>query len=121
MKTRALVLGCLVAACHRVPPQPELTIVGESARVRLEAPRSERTVWFDGERVALVAARGEVLGLQVIQRVPLPASLAIAGVTVDGFDVGSFYVPRPSTAMYGGSQGSGTYPDRLQPSPRPTT
>ncbi len=126
MKTRALLLGCLAVACrstsHRAPPpMPELTIVGESSRVRLEAPRTERTAWFDGERVALVAARGEVIGLQVIQRDAAPASLAIPGVTVDGFEVDSFYVPRPSTAMYGGSQGSGTYPDRLRPSLRPTT
>lgn len=122
MKLRPLVLGYVVLACGRVPPPPpDVVVVGESSRIRLEATRSERTAWFDGQRISLVAARGEVLGLQVVQRDAAPASLAIPGVAITGFEVDSFYVPNPSTAMYGGSQGRGTYPDALRPAARPAT
>lgn len=105
--------GCAAPA----PEPPELTIVGESTRVRLESARPATTAWFDGQRVSLVAARGETIGLQVIGRAPHPTSLSLAvpGVRVAGFDVDSFVVRRPSTAMYGSTQGRGTYPDALQP------
>lgn len=110
------------AACSRKPaPPPELVIVGESTRMRLEGPRPATTAWFDGQRVSLVAARGEVLGLQVISRAATPKTLTLPGVDILGFDVESFAVSRPSTAMYGGSQGTGTYPDVLRPARQPST
>jgi hypothetical protein len=114
---RWLLIAVLVAACSSKAPHPELTIVGESTRLRMEGPRPARTAWFDGERVSLVAARGETLGLQVIARDAQPTSLALGveGVTVSAFEVDSFVVKTPSTAMYGGSQGRGTYPDALRP------
>jgi len=107
-----------VTGCGAQPgAQPELTVVGESTRVRLESPRSATTAWFDGHRVSLVAARGETIGLQVIARTAQPTTLAIDVplVRVAGFDVDSFVVRRPSTAMYGSTQGRGTYPDALRP------
>jgi hypothetical protein len=121
--TRPALLLCVMVACGRKPaaPPPELVVVGESTRVRLEGERPATTAWFDGQRVSLVAARGEVLGLQIVSRAAAPVTLAIQGVTVEGFDVESFTVSRPSTAMYGGSQGAGTYPDVLHPSKAPST
>lgn len=123
VKIRELALGCLVtAACRRADaPPPEIVVVGESTRVKLEGARPERTAWFDGEQVSLVAARGEVIGLQVVQRSAAPSSLVIVGLDIAGFEVDSFYVRHPSTAMYGGSQGRGTYPDALRPVARPAT
>src|SRR5688500_7467142 len=96
-----LAASTLIACGRAEPPVPELAIVGESTRVRLESPRPAKTAWFDGASVSLVAARGEVLGLKVIHRTVAPASLAIPGIAVAGFDVDSYYVPNPSTAMYG--------------------
>jgi hypothetical protein len=121
--TRPALLLVVAAACGRksAAPPPELVVVGESTRVRLEGPRPATTAWFDGQRVSLVAARGEILGLQIVSRAAAPVTLAIQGVDVDGFDVDSFTVSRPSTAMYGGSQGAGTYPDVLRPSAAPST
>jgi hypothetical protein len=115
---RRLFLAALLAACGETSaPPPDLTVVGESTRLRLEAPRPARTAWFDGERVSLVAARGETVGIQVVLRTAQPATLTLptAGVRVRAFDVDSFVVRHPSTAMYGGSQGAGTYPDALRP------
>lgn len=127
--------GPLAAACGSSAPSasapPELTVVGESTRLRMEGPRPARTAWFDGERVALVAAAGETLGLQVASKDAAPATLTLdasagdapnaadgatdtAAVRVRAFEVDSFVVKRPSTAMYGGSQGAGTYPDALR-------
>jgi len=66
--TRALIcaLGaaCMVVGCGRkaaVDPGPELQIVGESTRLRIEDPVPRTSPWFDGARVTLVAARGETL------------------------------------------------------------
>jgi hypothetical protein len=114
---RRLFLVAALAACKSTPapPPPDLTVVGESTRLRMEASRPERTAWFDGSRVSLAAARGETLGIQVVSREPRAASLQIDHATVAAFDVDSFVVKRPSTAMYGGSQGRGTYPDALRP------
>jgi hypothetical protein len=120
-------LACVVAAaCGRSPtlPPPELVVVGESTRVRLEGPRAQTTAWFDGNEFKLLAARGEVLGLQVLAREPAPAMLSLddaAAIAVRGFEVDSYFVVRPSTAMYGGSQGHGTYPDVLRPADTPET
>jgi len=85
--------------------------------------------WFDGARVAVTAARGEIVGLQVIHPGGGPVSLtfrpgpATAGpaVQVHGFAVEAFEVGRPSTAMYGGSHGAGRYADGLSPVEVPAT
>jgi hypothetical protein len=116
------VIVAIVLACN-ADRGPALQIVGESTRVKLEAPVPRSTAWFDGNRVELVAARGEVLGIQVLQRAPATAVLTVPGpgVTVRGFEVESFAVRRPSTAMYGGSQGAGTYADALREVAAPAT
>lgn len=112
-------------ACRReaVPPGPELQILGESTRLRLEDPVPADSPWFDGARVTLVAVRGETIGIQVVQRRPAPAQLAIAGpgVAIRGYAVESFVVRRPSTALYGGSRGAGTYADGLTEAAAPST
>nr|MBA3818343.1 hypothetical protein [Deltaproteobacteria bacterium] len=102
-------------------PGPDLQVVGESTRVRLEDPVPRRSPWFDGERVTLVAARGETLGIQVLHRQPGVTSLVLPDVTVRGFDVEGFAVRRPSTALFGGSHGTGTYADGLTPNATPST
>ncbi len=99
-------------------------MVGESTRIRMEGPRAAKTAWFDGTRVSLVAVRGETLGFQVVLRTPAPITLTldtVDGITASAFDVESFKVVRPSTAMYGSTQGRGTYPDVLRPSATPGT
>ncbi len=117
----------IVAACRPAsapPPPPELTVVGESTRLRMEAPRPVKTAWFDGTSVALAAARGETIGFQVVLRTPATVTLSLPatdGITIATFDVDSFEVKRPSTAMYGGSQGRGHYPDVLRASATPGT
>ncbi|HWU90929.1 MAG TPA: hypothetical protein VN253_26870, partial [Kofleriaceae bacterium] len=60
-------------------PEPALQIVGESARLRLEDRAPSSSPWFDGARVTLVAARGETIGIQVVQRRPAAAALELAG------------------------------------------
>ncbi|MDQ3367550.1 MAG: hypothetical protein M3680_19180, partial [Myxococcota bacterium] len=117
--TCASALGCGRKAA--VDPGPDLQVVGESMRVRLEDPVPRRSPWFDGERVTLVAARGETLGIQVLHRGPGAASLVVPDATVRGFDVEAFAVHRPSTALFGGSHGKGTYADGLTPNPTPST
>ncbi len=101
--------------------QPDLVVVGESTRLRLEGRLPARTAWFDGTQVSLAGARGEVLGIQVVARTPAAMTLEIPGVEVTSYDVESVRVRRPSTAMYGGSQGAGTYPDVLHETSSSTT
>lgn len=115
------VLVLLLAACgsKRVDPGPELAIVGESTRVRLEDPHPASTPWFDGTRVTLVGAKGETLGIQVLQRHPVPVKLELAGA--NSFEVRSFPVSRPSTSMFGGSRGKGRYADELVEAAAPAT
>ena len=121
-------------ACRRetaptpAPPSAsgqELQIVGESTRLRLEDPWPAASPWFDGARVTLVAARGETIGIQILQRPAAAVSLEISGpgLAIRGYAVESFEVSRPSTAMYGGSHGAGTYADGLvvPASPSPAT
>lgn len=126
-RMKTIALACLVAAagCKRaaapVDPGPDLQILGESTRLRLEDPVPATTPWFDGQRVSLVAARGETLGLQIVHRDSAPVTLELDGVTVRGFAVESFAVKRPSTALFGGSHGKGTYADALTPAVAPTT
>ncbi len=116
--------ACAVVGCGRkatVDPGPDLQIVGESTRLRLEDPVPQTSPWFDGTRVTLVAARGETLGLQILHRAAGATTLAIPGTTVTGYAVEAFPVKRPSTSLFGGSHGAGTYADGLTASPTPAT
>ncbi len=105
---RWLVIASVLCACHRAPT---LTIVGETTKLR----RGERGP--SPSRVQLRAARGEVLGLQVLGG--KAASLSIDGARVDAFAVRYLDVREPSTAMYGPSRGRGQYPDPLEPVAQP--
>jgi hypothetical protein len=111
-------------ACYRTDPGPALQIVGESTRLRITDPVPARSPWFDGQRVAIRAARGEIVGLQVLHRGGGPVALgfpAAGGVRVRGYAVEAYPVLRPSTAMYGGSHGPGRYAEGLSPEPAPST
>jgi len=105
-----------------VAPGPALQIVGESTR-RAGDPVPAASPWFDGSRISLVAARGETIGFQVLHRGGGPVSLAIASpsLQVAGYRVEPLDVRRPSTAMYGGSRGTGAYADRPVLSTPPDT
>ncbi len=122
-----LALAVIAAAsCRRgggAAPAPELAVVGESTRLRLEDPVPAASPWFDGARLSLVAARGETIGLQIVHPGRAPVSLAIAGagLAIRGYAVESFRVHRPSTRMYGGSHGAGTYADALTEAAAPST
>lgn len=121
---RYLVAASLVAtACNPAPPGPALQVVGESTRIRLEDPVPTRSPWFDGAKLSLVGARGETLGIQVLQRRPAAVSLRFddPAVHVRGYAVEAFRARHGSTAMYGGTQGAGTYPDALTSSDAPAT
>jgi hypothetical protein len=118
-----IVATLTTVACKPTPPSPELQVVGESTRIRLENPFPTRSPWFDGAKLSLFAARGETLGLQVLQREPQSVSLRFedAAIHVRGFAVESFRAHHGSTAMYGGTQGAGTYPDALMLTEAPAT
>ncbi len=120
---RRIVLVALVACGGskvKQDPGPDVQIVGESTRVRLEDPFPATSPWFDGTKVSLVGARGETLGIQVLHHAR-SVQLAIPGVTIHGFDVEAFAVSRPSTELYGGSHGKGRYADGLVEAQAPTT
>ena len=126
-----LVCTCLVATCAispgcgRASAEPAVQIVGESTRLRITDPAPASSPWFDGARVSLTAARGEILGLQVLHRGGGAVVLGFAGrapaVQVRGYAVEVLNVRRPSTDMYGGSHGPGRYADGLVPAAAPTT
>ena len=119
---RALAIVAVVVGCgsHARDPGPELQVLGESGRVRLEDPVPAASPWFDGTRVSLIGARGETLGIVVRQRARVAVTLAIDGVEVRAYEVDAFRVRRASTSMYGGGR-TGTYADGLTPMVRPTT
>jgi len=129
VRVLALASLCLAGTCAGSPgcehasAGPTLQILGESTRLRIGDPVPVSSPWFDGTRVALVAARGEILGLQVLHRGGGPVALAFArgGVTVRGYAVDALTVRRPSTDMYGGSHGAGRYADGLVPAAQPAT
>ena len=99
--------------------RPGVQIVGETVkRRRGELPPAHSAI-FDGHTVRLRAARGEVLGIQVLlhrtghRQVSL--SFPVPGVTVESFDVGFLDVTEPSSpGEYGHSVGPGAYPDILR-------
>jgi hypothetical protein len=116
----------LLGACRGDPlAGPALQVVGESTKVRLGQPLPASSPFFDGREVRLRAARGEVLGVQVLRSgadaVPVALTLAVPGIAVDAFTVDHLPVVRPSTGMYGPSTGKGSYPDRLTPGEQPLT
>ncbi|MGE0871051.1 MAG: hypothetical protein AB7P03_20980 [Kofleriaceae bacterium] len=118
----AVVVGVLGCGRAAAPRSADIAVVGESTRTKLEAVTPATTPWFDGKRVTLVAARGETLGIQVLHtKASSSLTLDDPAVTVRAFAVESFAVSRPSTAMYGGSQGKGRYADALTPAGSPTT
>jgi hypothetical protein len=124
-----------VPGCKPPDPGPALQIVGESTRLRTTDPVPATSPWFDGTRVSLVAARGEILGLQVLHRGGGPVTLTLPHGRVDaskgtieypdiqvrGYAVEQLEVRRPSTALYGGSHGAGSYADGLVAAPEPAT
>ncbi len=114
---------CLACAGRKEPPGPPIQVLGESMRWRSDEPLPHTSPWFDGTQVTLVAARGETLGLQVFHRAPGSSTLRLTdpSVQVQGFATELHVVSRPSTAMYGGSRGKGSYPDALTASAEPTT
>ncbi|HEY6176266.1 MAG TPA: hypothetical protein VIX73_17545, partial [Kofleriaceae bacterium] len=81
--TCAIALGC------RPDPGPALQIVGESTRLRITDPVPATSPWFDGARVEVVAARGEIVGLQVLHRGGGPVALRLpaGALEVRGYDV----------------------------------
>jgi hypothetical protein len=90
-------------------------VVGESVKQRAGDPLPSSSPIFDGRVVRLRAARGEVLGVQVLRAAaePLAVSLEIDGAAVRAWRVDDVHVTRPSTEMYGPSRGAGDYPDVL--------
>jgi hypothetical protein len=118
-RARAALAGALLAAgCQpALDPGPPVTIVTETTKLARGAPLPATSAIFDGARVHLRGARGEVLALQVVRRGPGAAriGLAIDGAAVTAWRVDDVHVARPSTAMYGPSTGAGDYPDRLVP------
>ncbi len=117
----AAFLAALALGCAKSGAPPTVQVLGESVRLRREDPLPSSSPWFDGARVTLVAARGETLGLQVRHRGRSPVRLAVAGARVEGFHVESRVVARPSTGMYGGSRGPGSYSDVLVTTAAPQT
>jgi hypothetical protein len=117
----ALVTCALALAACRGDRGPAFQIVGESARLRSDDPLPRESPYFDGRRVALVAARGETLGIEVWHRDGGPVALELPGARVAGYATVAYAAVRPSTAMYGGSHGAGSYPDGLVAATAPAT
>lgn len=119
-------VALLAPSCGGDAPRgPALQVTGESTKLRAGDPLPAASPFFDGERVRLRGARGEVLGLIVwrAEAGEVPVALAIDGAAVAGHVVAHHTVRRPSTRMYGPSRGAGAWPDRLAASamPVPTT
>ena len=97
--------------------------MSETVKVRLADSLPRTSAIFDGRAVRLRAARGEILGVQVLRqaRDDVPVSLTVEGADVAAFSVEHLPVVRPSTGMYGPSTGVGQYPDRLVPARQPVS
>jgi hypothetical protein len=113
--------SCIACAGRKESLVPDVAVLGESTRWRVGDSLPANTPWFSGASLDLAGARGETLGLQVFHRASVAVSLAIEGVDVRAFSVDTLGVRRPSTAMYGGSQGKGDYPDALTPATAPAS
>jgi len=111
-----LVSALMLATCSR--RAPELRVLGESARMPLDADAVSASPLFDGSSLRLRAARGETLGVQVRQGKgggTVSLTLDAPETTVQPFEVRALEVVEPSTSMYGSSTGPGRYPDVLVP------
>ncbi|HEY5944525.1 MAG TPA: hypothetical protein VIV40_03500 [Kofleriaceae bacterium] len=106
-------------ACKRrapIDPGPELQIVGESLRVRYNEPFPSKSALFDGNKVQLVAARGETVAFQLLNRNTVQTSLTLKanGVSVRAWNTDVVVAKRSSTSgIYGATHGPGPYPDVL--------
>jgi hypothetical protein len=103
----------------------ELAVTGESFKRRESESLPSRTAFFNGARMQLRGARGEVLGVQVSFDDDRTHSVALeipsdAG-RVEGFRLEALRVRVPSTAMYGESRGKGWYPDLLTSTDQPVS
>jgi hypothetical protein len=111
---RGLIALAFVAACGG-DPGAALQVTGETTKLRDGDALPTTSPFFDGKQVTLRAARGETLGVAVWRRAKgsVDVSLVVDGADVVGYRVRSFPVRRASTSMYGPSDGSGMWPDRL--------
>lgn len=121
-----LVTCALVTACKKpTPPDPgpDLQVVSEALRLRADAPFPRTSPFFDGTTIRLTAARGEIVGFQVLHRLQgatLQLHVSVPGVTVRSYAVDKAVAKRASTSgLYGAGQGAGAYPDRLTPDDAP--
>lgn len=73
--TCAMQPGCGRCGAGRHAPGPALQVVGESTRLRTADPAPARSPWFDGAGISLIAARGEIVGLQILHRGGGPVAL----------------------------------------------
>ena len=120
-RTATLALA-LLCGCKKPDPGPTLQIVDESLRLRSEDGVPAASPWLHGGTVSLVAARGEILGFQVLHRGGGAVTLTLPAARVHAFSVERVNVVRPSTELYGkSSRGTGAYPDELVPADVPTT
>src|SRR5262249_42668850 len=119
-------LTCAIATCALAPackkqtpadPGPDLQIVSEALRLRDSDPLPRSSPFFDGDRIRVIAARGETIAFQVVSRKVADASLIIKanGVSIRSWATLPLQAKRASTAMYGASQGIGWYRDHLEP------
>jgi hypothetical protein len=106
--------------------RPGVQVVGDTVkRRRGELPPAASAI-FDGRTVRLRAARGEVLGLQVLlhrigaRQVSLDLAAPAGAVAIEPFEVGFLDVTQPSSdGESGPSAGPGAYPDVLRPATSP--
>jgi len=118
---------CAIATCALAPackrqapadPGPAMQIVSEALRLRDTDPLPKTSPFFDGDRIRLVAARGETLAFQLLEPEMTQASVLIKanGVSVRSWNSSDrLQVKRPSTSMYGASLGAGHYRDPMKP------
>ncbi|HKE18908.1 MAG TPA: glycoside hydrolase domain-containing protein [Kofleriaceae bacterium] len=111
-----------------VRSRPGVQVVGDTVKRRRGELPPATSALFDGRAVRLRAARGEVLGLEVLleRTGPRPVSLDIAApaaaVAIQPFEVGFLDVTEPSSdGESGPSAGPGAYPDILRPASGPVT
>ncbi|HEY4057351.1 MAG TPA: hypothetical protein VGM39_12120 [Kofleriaceae bacterium] len=76
---------------------------------------------IDANGITAIGARGETLGIHLSRQSTGAIRTTVPGVTVRSYAVERFPVTRPSTALYGGSRGAGTYPDGLVADDAPAT
>ncbi|HEY4176080.1 MAG TPA: hypothetical protein VGM90_04585 [Kofleriaceae bacterium] len=75
----------------------------------------------DSSGITAIGARGETLGIHLTRGSTGAIRVTVPGITVRSYAVERFAVTRPSTDLYGGSRGAGTYPDGLVRDDAPAT